>query len=131
MTRTTSFTVLVLIIVALAGYLVYTKMVRQEPRTITEVVVCTECRHVFDKSFPVGKGGAPYECPECGKKSAYLAYQCTDADCNSIFPVTPEELEAGPAIVCPACGSRAQRLVHIPPNADLLAEPVHGEASPN
>lgn len=131
MTRSTSFTVLVLIIAALAGYLVYTRMVQPEAKTVTEVVVCSECGHVFEVSFRVGKGGAPYKCPGCGKKTAELAYQCTDTDCNAIFPVTPEELEAGPAVVCPVCGSRARRLRRAPRNADVLAEPARREADPN
>ena len=128
MTRSTSFTFLVLIIVALAGYLVYTRVLRPDAGTVTEVVTCTECGHVFVVSFPVGKGGAPYECRKCGAKSAYLAYQCTDPDCWLIFPVTPEDLEAGPAVACPDCGTRARRLLKVPPNADLLADPTRRDA---
>ncbi len=124
MTRSTSFKALVLILVALAGYLVYTRVLRPDAGTITEVVVCTECGHVFAVSFPVGEGGAPYECPECGAKSAYLAYQCTNPNCRLIFPVTPEDLAAGLAISCPDCDSRARRVLEVPPDADLLADPT-------
>ncbi len=131
MTRSTSFKALVLILVALAGYLVYTRVLRPDAGTVTEVVMCTECGHVFAVSFRVGGGGAPYECPECGAKSAYLAYQCTNPDCWLIFPVTPEDLAAGPAVACPDCGTRAHRLLEVPPNADLLAKPTRTNADGN
>jgi hypothetical protein len=129
MKRGTGFSVLVLIVFALAGYLAYSRLFQQPDRTMSEVVVCTNCHHVFVVTFPIGKGGAPYICPECGAKSAYLAFQCTDPSCQAIFAVEPEEMGFGETTACPVCGRRGQRLNEVPPRADALAEKAAEETA--
>jgi ssDNA-binding Zn-finger/Zn-ribbon topoisomerase 1 len=115
--------VLVILAFALALFLVYTRIIRQPPRQVSEVVVCAECHHVFEVRVAAGKGGAPYECtnPACRKKSAYLAFQCENPECRAIFPVTPGQMRNGEEIVCPVCGGRAVLLMSVPDNADALA----------
>ena len=122
--RSSIITVLVLLASALALFLVYTRIIRQPPRKVSEVVVCAECRHVFEVEVAAGKGGAPYECtnPACRKKSAFLAFQCRNPECQVIFPVTPEQMKSGDEIVCPVCGDHADVLLSVPEDADALAE---------
>jgi hypothetical protein len=121
--RSSIITVLVVLAFAVALFLVYTRIIRQPPREVSEVVVCTECRHVFEVKVAAGKGGAPYKCtnPACGKTSAFLAFQCQNPECRVIFPVTPEQMKSGQEIVCPVCGDRVDVLLSVPENADALA----------
>ena len=66
-------------------------------------------------------GNAPYECPKCRQKSAYLAFQCVDAECGAIFPVTPAAMSTGEQIKCPICGAQGTRLWAVPSDADARA----------
>ena len=121
--RSSIITVLVLLAFALALFLVYTRIIRQPPHQASEVVVCAECHHVFEVTVSARRGGAPYECanPACGKKTAFLAFQCKNPECRAIFPVTPEQMRSGEEIVCPACGEQADVLLSVPEDADGLA----------
>jgi len=120
--RGTIVTVLTALAFALAGYLVYTRVIRQPPRETVEIVVCNNptCHYVFEVRVPASRGGAPYECPYCKEKSAYLAFQCKDPDCGAIFPATPEQMSEG-QIVCPVCGQPADVLREIPEDFEALA----------
>jgi DNA-directed RNA polymerase subunit RPC12/RpoP len=116
----TIYTLLGLAVLAVSLVFVYARIIRQPPRETTEVVVCTTCRHVFEVTFSMGRGGGPYVCPKCGNKTAYLAFQCRDPDCRAIFPVMPERMQRGEEIVCPVCGGPAGVLLRVPPDADKL-----------
>ena len=122
--RSSVVTVLVLLAFVLAAYLVYTRIIRQPPHEMNEVVVCAHCQHVFLVKVSARRGGAPYECERCKQKSAYLAFQCRNPECRAIFPVTPEEMARGEEILCPDCGDQAEVLLNIPEDADSLAEKV-------
>jgi DNA-directed RNA polymerase subunit RPC12/RpoP len=122
-TRGTFMTVLMALAFVLAGYLIYTRVIQKPPRETTEIVVCKNptCHYVFEVRTAASKGGAPYECPNCGQKSAYLAFQCTDPDCGAVFPVTPAQMKSGEPIRCPVCGHQAEVLLHIPEDAERLS----------
>lgn len=116
----TLYAVLGLIVVALIFVLVYTRIIRPPPHETSEVVVCTACRHVFEVKFRMGSGGGAYACEKCENETAYLAYQCKDPDCATIFPVMPEQMSRGEQIVCPVCKGPARMLLDVPPGADEL-----------
>ena len=115
-------TVAMVLAFILAGYLVYTRIIQKPPQETVEIVVCKNptCHHVFEVQVPASSGGAPYECPNCKQKSAYLAFQCMDPECGAIFPVTPEQMESGEPR-CPVCNHQADMLLRIPKDADVLA----------
>ncbi len=117
-------TVFMVLAFVLAGYLVYTRIIQQPPQEVTEVVVCGDplCHNVFEVTFARGKGGGPYECPRCGKRIAYIAFQCTHPDCGAIFPVTPHSMSSGDQILCPVCREKAERLLSIPEDAEALSD---------
>lgn len=108
----------------LAGYLVYTRIIQRPLQEMTEVVVCGDpfCHNVFEVKFLRGKGGGPYECPRCGKRIAYIAFQCTHSECGAIFPVTPHAMSSGDEVLCPVCGEKAGRLLSIPDDAEALSD---------
>lgn len=37
---------------------------------------CSECEHVFESDFPVGKAAKEVECPECGKTAKRAFTSC-------------------------------------------------------
>jgi len=119
--RSSVITVLMVLAFLLAGYLFYTKVIRQPPQHMIEVVVCGHpgCYHVFEVE---SSRDVPYKCPRCETRSAYLAYQCQNPGCRAIFGVTPETMESGEKIVCPVCGAQAEVLRTIPRDADALAK---------
>ncbi|MBN1916726.1 MAG: hypothetical protein JW889_02355 [Verrucomicrobia bacterium] len=124
MGRQLAIAIFVLLAVIGAGVLVYTRIFDTEPPTRDEVVVCERCQNVFEVDLRGGTGGAPYVCPECGEKAAYLAYQCVDPDCGTIFPVDTGETAPGEEILCPVCQSEGRRLYHMPSNARDLAHQI-------
>jgi hypothetical protein len=121
--RSTTVVVLMVLAFAAALFLVYTRIIKKPHREVTEVVVCTECHHVFEVTAPLSKGGAPYECtnPACRERSAFLAFQCKNPECRAIFPVRPAQMRRGEKIVCPVCGSQAEVLREVQEDADALA----------
>jgi len=118
--RSSVITLLMVLAFFLAGYLVYTGLIKRPAQHTIEVVVCTtpDCRHVFEVE---ASGEAPYECPKCGQKSAYLAFQCVDPECGAIFPVRPAMMATGENIVCPICGGQGRQLWSVPRDADAQA----------
>jgi DNA-directed RNA polymerase subunit RPC12/RpoP len=122
LTRGTFMSILMALAFILAGYLIYTRIIQKPPRETLEIVVCKNlnCHYLFEVRVPASKGGAPYLCPNCKQKSAYLAFQCTNPECGAIFPVTPQEMKSGASIRCPVCGHQADRPPGIPENAETL-----------
>lgn len=116
--RGTVLVLLACLVVAGVFVFVYLRLIRPPAQEASEVVVCTSCRRVFDVHFRMGSGGGPYVCPHCGNQTAYLAYQCRDPECGTIFPVTPEQMRSGKEIVCPVCQGQAGVLLEVPPGAD-------------
>jgi rRNA maturation endonuclease Nob1 len=129
MNRQTTITVLTLLAIAVAGLLVYMRIIDQQPPRLHETVVCENCQNVFEVELRGKGGGAPYMCPRCGQVAAYLAFQCENPNCRTIFPVRPEAMASGQEIVCPVCGEPARRVYGIPPRAEELARQIK-EAAP-
>ena len=63
------------------------------------VLICAECKNVFEKKI---REKPPYLCPECNEKSAYAALYCRDDFTIYPWKISEETKSAYPP--CPECG---------------------------
>ena len=101
-------TLLVLIIV-LIGVSAYTfiRFVVKKPVKFDEVVMCTDCNHIFILSHTKDEK-PPFVCEKCGKKTALPLFHCKK--CNLYFPSMPPV--HGVELICPRCSSQDIETVH-------------------
>ena len=97
--------ILILVIVGSLSWLTWFYASQPEPgEPIAHMmpVACDACGAAYGAM--VGK--QPAKCIKCGKKAAWRAFKCLNADCKTIFPYkgAGKSIEDQPPAQCPKCG---------------------------
>ncbi len=107
--------IVLILAIVISGWFIYSRLKTPTP-TYSEIVICTNCGHIFEVTFKKGKA-QPFLCPECGKEKAYLAMKCNE--CGEIFPAMIVSPKEGYECPNPHCGSKNVRpLRKIPKEPD-------------
>lgn len=97
---TQTLLVLIVILIAVSAY-TFIRLVIKKPVKFDEVVMCTDCNHIFILSHSKYEK-PPFVCEKCGKKTALPLFHCRK--CNLYFPSMPPV--HGLDLICPRCSSQ-------------------------